>query len=119
MSLLDNVSTIFTKAAKNVAKSTNKVVETSKLSLSLIEKEDNLKSCYAEIGKIVSKCDDEEIINKLAITEKIDTITLLNSEIAELKIKISELKNSTKCPDCGANVSKNSAYCNVCGSKLG
>ena len=42
----------------------------------------------------------------------------LSNEIVELKIKLSELKNTKKCPDCGANISKNSAYCNVCGSKI-
>lgn len=118
MALLDNVSETISKVAKNIAKGTNKVVESSKVSIDLLEKKDDLKDKYAEIGKLLADCDDNEIIEKLGITGKINDIRALNNEIVELKIKLSELKNTKKCPDCGANISKNSAYCNVCGSKI-
>lgn len=118
MSFIDGLSAKFSKVAKDVAKGTNKVVETSKLSLTLVEKKDNLNEIYAKIGKAVSELNDEEIIEKLGVSTDIKEAEKTRNEIVELKIKISELKNTKKCPDCGANVGKNSAYCSVCGSKL-
>ncbi len=118
MAILDNVSDAISKVALGIAKGTNKVVESSKVSIDLLEKKDELKDKYAEIGKILADCEDEEIIEKLGINHKLTDIRALNNEIVELKIKLSELKNTKKCPDCGANISKNSAYCNVCGSKI-
>ncbi|MBO5099332.1 MAG: zinc-ribbon domain-containing protein [Clostridia bacterium] len=118
MAILDNVSETISKVARNIAKGTNKVVESSKVSIDLLEKKDDLKDKYAEIGKLLADCDDKEIIEKLDVADKINEIRALSNEIVELKIKLSELKNTKKCPDCGANISKNSAYCNVCGSKI-
>ena len=118
MAILDNVSETISKVARNIAKGTNKVVESSKVSIDLLEKKDDLKDKYAEIGKLLADCDNKEIIEKLDVADKINEIRALNNEIVELKIKLSELKNTKKCPDCGANISKNSAYCNVCGSKI-
>ena len=118
MAILDNVSETISKVARNIAKGTNKVVESSKVSIDLLEKKDDLKDKYAEIGKLLADRDDKEIIEKLDVADKINEIRALSNEIVELKIKLSELKNTKKCPDCGANISKNSAYCNVCGSKI-
>ena len=118
MAILDNVSETISKMARGIAKGTNKVVESSKVSIELLEKKDDLKDMYAEIGKILVNSSDDEIFEKLDIKNKVVAINKLNNEIVELKIKLSELKNTKKCPDCGANVSKNSAYCNICGSKI-
>lgn len=118
MAILDNVSETLSKVARGIAKGTNKVVESSRVSIDLLEKKDELKDKYAEIGKLLADCDDAEIIEKLDISDKINGIRALSNEIVELKIKLSELKNTQKCPDCGANISKNSAYCNVCGNKI-
>ena len=118
MSILDNVSDKISKVALGIAKGTNKVVESSKVSIDLLEKKDELKEKYAEIGKLLADCENEEIIEKLGINDKMTEIRALSNEIVELKIKLSEIKNTKKCPDCGANISKNSAYCNICGSKL-
>ena len=118
MSILDNVSEKISKVAIGIAKGTNKVVESSKVSIDLLEKKDELKDKYAEIGKLLANSDDNEIAEKLGIADKINEIRALSNEIVELKIKLSEIKNTKKCPDCGANISKNSAYCNICGNKL-
>ena len=118
MAILDNVSEAVTKMARGIAKGTNKVVESSKVSIDLLEKKDQLKDMYAELGKTLANSDDDEIIEKLGVVDKVLAISKLSNEIVELKIKLSELKNTKKCPDCGANISKNSAYCNICGSKI-
>lgn len=118
MAILDNVSEAVTKMARGIAKGTNKVVESSKVSIDLLEKKDQLKDMYAELGKTLANSDDDEIIEKLGVADKVLAISKLSNEIVELKIKLSELKNTKKCPDCGANISKNSAYCNICGSKI-
>ena len=118
MTILDNVSETFSKVARGIAKGTNKVVESSKVSIDLLEKKDNLKDMYAEIGKALADSGDDEMFDKLGVKNKIVAISKISNEIVELKIKLSELKNTKKCPDCGANISKNSAYCNICGSKI-
>ena len=43
MSILDNVSDKISKVALGIAKGTNKVVESSKVSIDLLEKKDELK----------------------------------------------------------------------------
>lgn len=118
MAILDSVSGAVSKMARGIAKGTNKVVESSKLTIDLLEKKDLLKDMYAEIGKMLANSDDDDVFEKLGVSDKVLAINKLSNEIVELKIKLSELKNTKKCPDCGANISKNSAYCNICGAKI-
>ena len=50
--------------------------------------------------------------------ERIQKISSLNAEILECKENIKQIKGVTKCPNCGADVSLDAAFCNACGTKI-
>jgi len=50
--------------------------------------------------------------------EDIAKISNLYSEIAQSQEKIKQIKGVVKCPQCGADVPLNAAFCNACGAKI-
>ncbi len=118
MDFVQKVSSNFLKLKKTVVKGTNKVVEASKLTISLSEKKSTLKEIYEEIGKKVYHSGNEEIIEQLVVSSEISDIIRLNNEIEDIENQLAQIKNKQKCPNCGANIGGNDAYCKVCGNKI-
>ena len=105
------------KITKHMMGKTNDVISKTKLSFAISEAESKIKDMYVTIGKKMYDLytqngeGDEEL---LECYQKIDT---LNSEIAELKEKISELCDVVVC-ECGEHNKKEAVYCAKCGKKL-
>ena len=118
MDFIEKVSSNFSKLKKTVVKGTNKVVEASKLTISLSEKKSALKEIYEEIGKKVYHSGNEEIIEQLIISSEISEISRIKDEIEYIESQLAEIKNKQKCPNCGSNIGNNDAYCKICGYKL-
>lgn len=106
------------KLAKKVAKSTSNAITHTKLAYASNEANSKVKDIYAEIGKTLyakyldGKVEDEEF------APSFDQLDKLMEEIEMISAKIAELKNSIKCPECGAFSPSDSAFCSKCGSAL-
>lgn len=106
------------KIGKQVYNKTNNVISQTKLSFAINETESKITDCYTEIGKklyemymVSGECIDE-------FSEKCRQIDALLKEEEALRERMSELKESVKCPSCGKYNKMDSAYCSKCGSKL-
>ncbi len=118
MDFIEKVTSNISKFKKTVVKGTNKVVEASKLTISLSEKKGALTELYEEIGKKVYHSGNEEIVEQLVVSNEVSQITRLKEEIEDIETQLAQIKNKQKCPDCGAQIGNNDAYCKICGNKI-
>ena len=107
------------KLTKNVIDKTNNVVNQTKLKFAISETESKIEDIYAEIGKVVYEkyADTNEACCEF-VAEKCGKIDALKEEAAELKEQLEQLKETVKCPVCGAYNGTEDVYCSKCGEKL-
>ena len=103
-----NVSRDVTQKAKDVS-------GIAKLKLDMNAKEDFIKEQYAALGKWYYQEHKEEEGEQKAWIEHIDEAL---EAIAQMELKILELKKARVCQECGAQASDTAEYCSVCGAKL-
>ena len=103
-----NVSRDVTQKAKDVS-------GIAKLKLDMKAKEDFIKEQYAALGKWYYQEHKEEEGEQRAWIERIDEAL---EAIAQMELKILELKKARVCQECGAQASVTAEYCSVCGAKL-
>ena len=103
-----NVSRDVTQKAKDVS-------GIAKLKLDMKAKEDFIKEQYAALGKWYYQEHKEEEGEQRAWIQRIDEAL---EAIAQMELKILELKKARVCQECGAQASDTAAYCRVCGSKI-
>ena len=103
-----NVSRDVTQKAKDVS-------GIAKLKLDMKAKEDFIKEQYAALGKWYYQEHKEEEGEQRAWIERIDEAL---EAIAQMELKILELKKARVCQECGAQASDTAEYCSVCGAKL-
>lgn len=106
------------KIAKKVAQRTSNVINQTKLTFAVNEAQNKVKDAYSEIGKIMYKKHLDGLETDEIYSELLEKIDKLMDEISMLNDKIAELKNSLKCPECGAFNSVDSEYCSKCGAQL-
>ena len=103
-----NVSRDVTQKAKDVS-------GIAKLKLDMKAKEDFIKEQYAALGKWYYQEHKEEEGEQRAWIQRIDEAL---EAIAQVELKILELKKARVCQECGAQASDTAEYCSVCGAKL-
>ncbi len=103
-----NVSRDVTQKAKDVS-------GIAKLKLDMKATEDFIKEQYAALGKWYYQEHKEEEGEQRAWIERIDEAL---EAIAQMELKILELKKARVCQECGAQASDTAEYCSVCGAKL-
>ena len=106
------------KLGKQVADKAENVAGQTKLRFAINDTEGKIKDFYSEIGKRIYNSytkgewvDDE-------IEEKCKKIDSLNEELAALKEKLGELRESVKCPECGEYNDKENIFCSKCGASM-
>ena len=102
--------------ARAVGKGAEKVTDMAKIKYARTIRQGKLEKTFESIGSFrydEYKCgiDNSEVINKLLVDAD-----NLNDEIAELRSRLDEARGK-RCENCGARISKNSAYCPGCGAK--
>jgi len=112
MAFIDNLK----KFGKDVAQKSSEMVETTKLNMSISQEKEKITRLYTEIGSLVYK--EYKAGNDVGFGEKCVQIAEAEGKIEELQKKIMEIKNTTKCPGCGAEVSTETVFCAQCGTKI-
>lgn len=112
--LLSSAKIVVDKAGKQ----TDKVLEISKLKYQSIQLQNELAHLYEQLGvavyaKMVQEADNGDLIASLG-----DEITEVRAALEVVEEKISEQKNLRTCPNCGAKLPREAAFCSSCGTKL-
>lgn len=106
-----------TNAYNTVADKSGKLIEETKMKVSISDKEADIEEIYEEMGKAIYdsfKAGEDVGKDYAKECKKIDK---LNDEIAELNKKILFNKGFRKCEKCGETISTDAKFCTECGTK--
>ncbi|HIU57529.1 MAG TPA: zinc ribbon domain-containing protein [Candidatus Ornithomonoglobus merdipullorum] len=106
------------RIAKEVAKRTSNAITYTKLTFAVNEAQKKVNDVYTEIGKNMYEKYLEGEGYDDTFTASFEQIDRLMDEISALNEKTAELKNTLKCPECGASNPAEADYCIKCGSHL-
>lgn len=102
--------------SKMVAQKAKDVAEVTKLNGQISSEEAKIKEAYLAIGKRYFEENMGEVSDAY-----INDFTIINeakARISELQEQIKTIKGVFACPNCGAEVSTDSAFCSSCGTKI-
>ncbi|MDE7389324.1 MAG: zinc ribbon domain-containing protein [Lachnospiraceae bacterium] len=116
MAFFDNLGKKLSQAGQEVSQQTRIFAETAKLNSSISDEEKQINNLYNQIGKsyFESNKDNEA-------SEYRDAILAIRDALARIegyKEQIRKVKGIKVCPNCGAEVTANAAFCTACGSKV-
>lgn len=111
MGVFDNLSKTVTDAGNK----TKDISETIRLNSLVAQNGKEIEGLYTKIGETyVSMHKDRPDAEFIEYVDKIKELELQNDEY---RLKIERIKGTKKCKSCGAEISKDSIFCNVCGTK--
>lgn len=116
MSFINKISEKLSSGATAVSNSTKRMSEIAKLNSKINKNLSDVNNRYTEIGRIVKL----ELMDKIMhedVKRLANEIDVLLTEINESREKISNLKGVKVCIECGAQVSRDVAFCPNCGAK--
>ncbi len=116
MAFFDDISKKISQASQGVAQSTKNFANITKLNNMVSEEEKKIETLYYQLGRayydnFATSADPE-------LAGYINAINTALANIESYKNQIKEIKGVTSCPQCGAEISYASAFCNNCGTRL-
>lgn len=116
--LLENVGKNISETAETLGKRTERMVEIQKLKNQIRMANREIAQNYEELGEMLyRKYQAGETIDP-QITAICEDITELKAEIAAYKDEISKYRGQSVCPECGAAVPDDAAFCMKCGTRM-
>lgn len=117
--IFDDVVVNAKAAASAVSKKATDVYGTSKMKIAAAEIRNEIRKKLRDLGALTYKLQKGIIANAdNEIAELVNDISELKDSLDTINKNLASAKNQKKCPECNANVPKNSVFCNICGAKL-
>lgn len=120
MAFMDNLSKIAKTVgdgAKVAAKKSGDMVEVAKINMAINTEEDKIRNLYMEMGKIVFDTFERTNVVDEAYVDNCNKVTEIKRNIADMKQKIVDIKNSKACSACGEEMGMDVMFCPKCGAK--
>lgn len=118
MDFFDNALDKAKEAIDIVSKKTGEVVNAQKQKFDIASLENKRSKDFEKLGEIYFSLIKNSDIEDAQTKELVEAIIEKENEIAQLNDELNAVKNKRICPNCQANISKNSVYCSACGTKL-
>ena len=119
MAFLDDIDKKLTNLGQGAIQKTKEVTDSAKLSSSIKNLEGQKKDAMADLGAICyRKCREsgkESDPEEAGVIARIDE---LERQLSDLRGQLQRVKGVIFCPSCHAQISPDSAFCNVCGAKI-
>lgn len=116
--LLENVGKNISETAETLGKRTERVVEIQKLKNQIRTANREIAQNYEELGEMLYRKYQTGETMDPQITAICEDITELKAEIASYKDEISKYRGESVCPECGAAVPDEAAFCMKCGTRM-
>lgn len=116
MSFFEDFGKKISSASQEAIAKTKDFADVAKLKSSVSEEENKINAAFAEIGKMYfeTHSDDFEECFETYFTR----IRESQGKIKEYEKQIVDIKGVVNCPNCGAEVPKDAAFCATCGSAI-
>lgn len=119
MAFLDDIDKKLTNLGQGAIQKTKEVTDSAKLSSSIKNLEGQKKEAMAELGAISYRKWRESGENagpeEAGVIARIDE---MERQLSDLRGQLQRVKGVIFCPNCHAQISPDSAFCNVCGAKI-
>lgn len=116
MAFWEQMSKKISDAGQGAAQQAKNFSEVTKLNGTISEKEKKITQLFHAMGEAYyAQHKDDPAADQ---PEKIEEVKALAAEIDRCRNEINRIKGIVKCPNCGAEVTSGSAFCNSCGSKM-
>jgi ribosomal protein L40E len=116
MAFFEQLGKRITDAGQGVAHQAKSFADVTRINSELAGKERQIAQLYQTIGKLYYERHRDDPAPEFQ--EEVTAIKTLFSEIAQRKEEIKQIKGIEKCPNCGADVPFQAAFCNACGAKM-
>lgn len=116
--IFDDVVVNAKAAASAVSKKASDVYDASKHKITAAEIRGEINKKLRDLGALTYKEQVHGIDLSAQVKQTVAEITELKDNLNIINEHIAASKNQKKCPQCDANVPKNSVFCNICGARL-
>lgn len=116
--IFDDVVVNAKAAASVVSKKASDVYDASKHKITAAEIRGEINKKLRDLGALTYKEQVHGIDLSIQVKQFVAEITELKDNLNIINEHIAASKNQKKCPQCDANVPKNSIFCNICGARL-
>ena len=116
--IFDDVVVNAKAAASSVSKKASDVYDASKHKITAAEIRGEINKKLRDLGALTYKEQVHGIDLSAQVKQTVAEITELKDNLNIINEHIAASKNQKKCPQCDANVPKNSVFCNICGARL-
>jgi hypothetical protein len=102
---------------KDVSGKVKETADVLKLRQKANAEKQRIRLAYEEIGRLYYKeFEGKEVAAEYQ--DLFDTIVDATAAVNDFKSKIEELRNTKTCPECGAEMDREAAFCAKCGAKM-
>ncbi len=117
MAFFDNLSKKVADTARIAAKKSGDMIEVAKLNSSINGEEDKIDKMLKEIGRMIYSSYQKGDASAAGFAAQCEQIKGYESNVADLRKKIQDVKGVKNCTTCGAELDMEMMFCSKCGSK--
>lgn len=116
MAFFESLGGKIKNAGQNIAQSTKKFADVTKLKSNISDYEKQINELYFVMGKAYYERHKDD--TNTEDQKNIDAINALFKQISDLKEEIREKEGIVTCPNCGKDIAADVMFCNHCGCKI-
>lgn len=115
MSFFDDLGKTLTDKSQEVAKKAKDVTEVTRLNSQISSEQKKIEACYTDIGRMYY-----QKMNGNPEPEYAELAAQISQSMANIEAwrsEITRIRKIKKCVNCGAEISADAQFCNMCGAK--
>lgn len=116
MAFWEDLNETLSIKSKELADKAKTLTDIANLKGQIVSYENAILRNYREIGRAYYNSHKNDLAKEFP--DEMDAITEAKHKIAELNSKISDLKGTKKCSECGSEIPNDSVFCSKCGQKV-
>lgn len=116
MAFFEQLGKRISDAGQGVAHQAKSFADVTRINNEISGKERQIAQLYQTIGQLYYEQHKDDPAPEYQ--QEVDAVKALFSEIEQRKEEIKQIKGIEKCPNCGADVPTQSAFCSACGARM-
>lgn len=104
--------------ARAAGRKAGQMVDVAKLNVQLFDLNGEYNDILRQLGQVMVETHKGEVPESGVVNQLLEQADEMAVKIADLKGRISDLKQSQVCPACGAPCGRGDKFCRACGGQL-